>query len=233
YVELPEGRVRVTSDFDDGTRGTRSLVFGGNRSMPSESRGRDVQVSDDVSFLLPVGSQIHRLKVGGSVERSRDVRRSTDDLLGTFTFASLADLEANRPERYERALAPRDERTGTLNTGLYVGDTWRVSQPLEITLGLRWDRWSLDQRPAYNPAVEQAFGRRTDISPRASGLSPRAGFSYRLNEPGSPVKSLSGGIGLFAGRAPTGIFSAATRRTGLPDAEQRLGCIGTAVPMPA
>src|SRR5690606_22957820 len=44
YAELPEGRVRVTSDFDDGTRGTRSLVFGGNRSMPTDSRDRDLQV---------------------------------------------------------------------------------------------------------------------------------------------------------------------------------------------
>ena len=232
YAEMPEGRVRVTSDFEDGTRGTRNLVFGGNRSMPSESRSRDFQISDDVSFLLPIGYQIHRLKLGGSLERSSDVQRSTDDLLGVFTFASLADLEANRPERYERALVPREARTGTLNAGLYIGDTWRVSQPLELTLGLRWDRWSLDQRPAYNPAVEQAFGRRTDIAPHASALSPRIGFNYRLNEPGSPVKELSGGIGVFAGRAPTGMYSSATRQTGLPDAEQRLICIGSAVPVP-
>lgn len=232
YIEMPEGRVRITSDFEDGTRGTRSLVFGGNRSMPSESRGRDFQIANDVSFLLPIGHRIHRLKAGASLERSKDVERSTDDVLGTFTFASLADLEANRPERYERALAPREARTGTLNAGIYVGDTWRVSQALEVTLGLRWDRWSLDQKPAYNPAVEQAFGRRTDIAPHASALSPRIGFNYRLNEPGAPVKALSGGVGVFAGRAPTDMYSSATRRTGLPDAEQRLVCIGSAVPVP-
>ncbi len=232
YLEVPEGRVRVTSDFEDGTRGTRSLVFGGNRSMPSEARSHDFQIADDVSFLLPVGYQIHRLKLGGSLQRSKDVQRSTHDVLGAFTYASLADFEANRPERYERALAAREARSGTLNTALYMGDTWRVSLPLEVTLGVRWDRWSLDQRPAYNPAVEQAFGRRTDIAPRSSALSPRIGFNYRLNEPGTPVKALSGGIGVFAGQAPIGLYSSATRQTGLPDAEQRLVCIGSAVPLP-
>jgi len=232
YVAMPEGLVRVTSDFEDGTRGTRSLVFGGNRSMPAEAYSRDLQASNELSFLLPIGSQLHRLKVGGSIQRSRENRRSADNLFGTFTFASLADFEANRPERYERALSAREERSGRVNTSLYVGDTWRVSEPLEITLGLRWDRSALDQRPERNPAVEQAFGRHTDIQPVASRLSPRLGFNYRLNAPGEPPRSLSGGIGLFTGRAPTNIFSAALRQTGLPDAEQRLICVGDAVPIP-
>jgi hypothetical protein len=232
YSELPEGVVRVTSDFEDGTRGTRSLVFGGNRSMPTEAASRDIQLSDELSFLLPLGSQLHRLKVGGSLQRSKEESRSTDNLFGSFTYASLAAFEANLPERYDRALTERQTKTARLNTGVYLGDTWRVSQPLEITLGLRWDRWKLDQRPGYNPAVEAAFGRRTDIEPAAAGWSPRLGFNYRLNQNGQPARSLSGGVGLFSGYAPTSIFSTAMRQTGLPDADQRLLCIGAAVPVP-
>jgi len=234
YLVLPEGRVRVTSDFEDGTRGTTSMVFGGNRSMPTESYNRDLQLSNDLSFLLPVGAQLHRLKLGGSMQKSRSIDRSTDNLYGSFTFNSLADFEANRPERYERSLSERQSRTGVLNTGLYFGDTWRISQPLELTLGLRWDRAELDQRPAYNPEIERIFGRRTDIDPVSTTFSPRIGFNYRLPRPteSSAVKSLSGGVGLFAGRAPTNIYSAAVRQTGLPNAEQRLICIGAAVPTP-
>ena len=232
YLEMPEGRVRITSDFDNGTRETSSLVFGGNRSMPTEGYNRNLQLQNDLSFMLPIGSQIHRLKVGGSLEKQRQVSRSTDNLFGAFTFSSLDDFAANRPERYERSLAPRDERTGTLRGALYLGDTWRISQPFEVTLGLRYTVSQLDQRPAYNPVIEQLFGRRTDIDPRSSFLEPRIGFSYRLNQQGQPTKSLSGGIGYFAGNAPTNIFSAATRQTGLPDAEQRLVCIGAAVPVP-
>ncbi|HEX6135672.1 MAG TPA: carboxypeptidase regulatory-like domain-containing protein [Longimicrobiales bacterium] len=232
YAELPEGQVRVTSEFEDGTRGTSTLVFGGNRSMPQEAYSRNLQAANDISFLLPLGDQLHRLKVGGSFELSKNINRSTDNLFGTFTFTSLEDFEANRPERFERALTERRSRTGSLNAGMYLGDTWRVSMPLEITIGLRWDYSRLDQKPDYNPAIEAAFGRRTDITPDATRFSPRIGFNYRLNAQGEPPKSLSGGIGLFAGRSPIGIYSTAVRQTGLPNAEQRLTCIGAAVPVP-
>jgi hypothetical protein len=230
FVEMPEGRVRVTSDFDDGTRQTSSLVFGGNRSMPTEAYTRDLQISNDLSLLQPIRNQIHRFKIGGSAQYAKDVNRSTDNLFGTFTYASLEDFVENRPERYERSLSERQARTGALTTGLYVGDTWRVSNPLELTFGLRWDRTALDQTPAYNARVEQLFGLRTDVDPIASAISPRLGFNYRLNSQGQPARALSGGVGVFAGRAPTSIFSTAVRQTGLPDAEQRLICIGAAVP---
>jgi hypothetical protein len=232
YAEMPEGTVRVTSDFDDGTRGTSRLVFGGNRSMPTERYTRDLQFSNDLSLLQPIGNQIHRFKLGGSVQYSKDVSRSTDNLFGSFSYASLEDFFGNRPDRYERSLTERQSRTGSLNTGVYIGDTWRITLPLELTLGLRWDRSQLDQKPSYNPVVDQLFGRRTDVDPVAMAFSPRIGFNYRLNQQGQPARALSGGIGMFAGRPPTSIFSAAVRQTGLPDAEQRLLCIGDAVPIP-
>ena len=232
YIEMPQGQVRVTSDFGDGTRGTRSLNFGGNRSMPSEARSTDLQISDDFSFILPVATQLHRLKVGGSLQHDEDRQRSTDNIFGTYTFASLADFEANRPDMFERSLSDRTTNSARNNVGAYIGDTWRVTVPLELTLGLRWDRSSLDERPEYNPRIEELFGRRTDIEPAASGLSPRLGFNYRLNQQGQPPRALSGGIGWFAGRAPSNLFATAVRQTGLPDAEQRLVCIGPAVPIP-
>ncbi len=232
FVAMPEGVVRVTSDFDDGTRETRSLSFGGNRGMPMESSNRDLQLSNELSLLVPVGSHLHRLKVGGSIQHARSNVRSANNLYGSFTYASLAAFEANQPDRFQRALSERDVRTGRTETSLYVADTWRISHPLELTLGLRWDRTRLDAIPDRNPAVEDAFGRRTDVMPQASGLSPRLGFSYRLSPPREPVRALTGGVGVFAGRAPTNLFTQAIRQTGLPDAEQRLSCIGDAVPIP-
>jgi hypothetical protein len=233
YIEMPEGQVRVTSEFADGTRGTRSLVFGGNRTMPTEAYSSDLQIADEVSFLMPVGAtQLHRLKIGATVQRQRDLTRTTDNLFGTFTYASLEDFEQNRADRYERSLSARETRTGRLLAGFYVGDSWRVTAPLEVTLGLRWDYSRFDQRPAYSPAVEEAFARRTDVMPQIAAISPRFGFNYRLSpqQRGVRLRALSGGIGLFAGRTPTNIFAAALRQTGLPDAEQRLVCIGDAVP---
>ena len=102
---------------------------------------------------------------------------------------------------------------------------------------LPYDYSALDQKPEYNPVIEQLFGRRTDINPTAASLSPRIGFNLRMSRQengnfNNQAKNLSGGIGLFAGRAPTNIYSTAVRQTGLPSAEQTLSCIGDAVPVP-
>lgn len=234
FLELPEGRVLVTSDFDDASRATQTLVFGGNRAMPTDAYRKSLQLSNDISFLLPVGSQLHRLKFGGTLQRTRSVNRSADNFLGSFFFNSIEDLENNTPARFERTLTDRTTRFGSTIFGLYAGDTWRVTESFELTGGLRWDRTRVHEAPAYNPAVETAFGRRTDIEPLATTLSPRLGFNYRLaSAQGSRgARTLSGGIGLFAGQTPTNIFVNATRQTGLRDAEQRLLCIGDATPLP-
>ena len=238
FTEMPEGRVRVTSEWEDGTREARTLTFGGNRGMPSDLRSTDLQLSNELSFLQPVGSQIHRLKVGGAFQRQETVSQSSTNLFGSYSYASLEDFEANLPDRFQRALTGTEFTTTRTDLGFFVGDTWRVSQPLELTMGVRWDYSGLQDRPEYNPAVAEAFGRRTDVRAGASMVSPRLGFNYQLSRSGDgpPLpgmgRTLSGGIGVFAGRAPVQVFTQAFRQTGLPSAEQQLICIGDAVPIP-
>lgn len=233
YTEMPEAQIRVTSEFEDGTRSTGTLVFGGNRAMPTLARSEIFRIADELSIVRPIlGGQVHRIKVGGSYEREESVERNTQNLFGTFRFASLADFEENRPDRFERTLTERESNSGRVTGALYFSDTWRVTEPLELTLGLRWDYSALLQRPDYNPAVEAAFGRRTDIVPRAAAWSPRIGFNLNLPGQGRQRASISGGIGYYAGRAPQTIYTTALRQTGLPDAELILTCIGDAVPFP-
>ncbi|MGH7553444.1 MAG: TonB-dependent receptor domain-containing protein, partial [Longimicrobiales bacterium] len=232
YIQMPEGRVSVSSDFEDGTRQRTTLVFGGNRSLPTESYRKDFQINNDVSFMLNMGDQIHRLKAGATMQRNRSISRSTNNLFGTFSFNSLEDFENNLPASFNRSLAERETRSGGNTLGFYLGDTWRPTTPLEITMGVRWDFSRFDQKPKYNPAVEEAFGRRTDFDPKSTQFSPRLGFNLRLNQPGTPTKALTGGVGLTAGQTPGNIFSDAARQTGLPDAEQSLRCIGDVVPIP-
>ena len=232
FIEIPEGQVRVTSNFEDGTRSSRTLVFGGNRNMPTDSDSRDYGLSNELSITRTVGSQIHRLKIGGSIDRSTSTDRSTANIFGTFRFSSLRDFEENRPYRYERSLSERMTDSGRRSAGFFLSDTWRVSEPLEVTLGLRWDFSRLEERPEYNPLLEEAFGRRNDVIPSASVWSPRLGVSYTLPGERGQRRSLTGGIGYFAGRAPLNIFSAAVRQTGLPNAEQNLFCIEDFVPFP-
>jgi hypothetical protein len=232
YIEMPQGQVRVTSNFEDGTRSSRTLIFGGNRAMPTEAFTQEYQVSNELSWVRPVGEQVHRIRTGLSYDYQKSRDRSTDNLFGSFRFASLEDLERNTPDRYERTLTEREAESGRNNFGFHFGDTWRVNEPLEITLGFRWDRSELLQRPDYNPQVDSILGRRTDITPVSVAMSPRIGFNYRLPGEGRNRRTLTGGIGYFAGRAPTNIFSQAVRQTGMPNAEQRLICIGNGVPIP-
>jgi len=232
FIEIPEGQVRVTSNFEDGTRSSRSLVFGGNRNMPTDSDSRDYGVSNELSLTRTVGSQIHRVKIGGSIDRSTSTDRSTANIFGTFRFSSLQDFEENRPDRYDRSLSERLTDSGRRSAGFFLSDTWRVSEPLELTLGLRWDFSRLEERPEYNALLEEIYGRRNDVVPSASVWSPRLGVSYTLPGQRGQRRSLTGGIGYFAGRAPLNIFSAAVRQTGLPNAEQNLFCIGDFVPFP-
>lgn len=234
FVVMPEGRVLVTSEVADRGRATRTLVFGGNRNMPNDAYRKGLQLSNDLSFLLPVGSQLHRIKVGGMLQKTASISQSVNNIFGSFTFNSIDALEQNDPVRFERVLADELSRTGALMAGLYIGDTWRISEPLEVTAGIRWDYTHVDQTPEYNAAIEAAFGVRNDVAPTASMFSPRLGFNYRLaaSEGTRAARMLSGGVGIFAGQTPTNVYSAATRQTGLAGAEERLICIGDATPIP-
>src|SRR4051812_3230370 len=88
YSTLPEGRVRVTSQFEDGTAQTSTLSFGGNRSFPTDAYSRDLQLTDDLSFLAHMGAQVHRLKVGGNVQNTRNIDRSSNNIFGSYSFNS-------------------------------------------------------------------------------------------------------------------------------------------------
>ncbi|HEX7241956.1 MAG TPA: Spy/CpxP family protein refolding chaperone, partial [Longimicrobiaceae bacterium] len=229
YVEIPEGRVRVTSLLPDGTRGVSQLAFGGDRSLPTTTRESTWEVSDELSLLL---RDTHRVKVGGLVNLTSFEQRLASNFLGAFTFNSLEDFAAGRPASYTRSLTERSADGSGLNAALYLGDTWRPRQALQLTYGVRLEGSRFGGQPERNPAVEALFGRRTDRIPSEVHLSPRAGFTLRLNEQGAASRILRGGIGEFRGRAPFSLYAGAIDQTGLASAESQLVCVGAAVPAP-
>jgi hypothetical protein len=229
YEEMPEGRVRVSSDLPDGQRGIGVLAFGGERSMPTYSRERTVEVANELSFLF---RDSHRLKLGGLLNHSAFEQDNTFNQLGTFEYESLGAFADGTPSRFTRALAPRTREGGGINAAAYLGDTWRPRQRLQFTYGVRLEGSRFDRAPERNPAVEARFGHRTDLRPADVRLSPRAGFSWRLNEQGAPLRMVRGGVGEFRGRAPFSLFASALDQTGLVDGESLLVCIGDAVPAP-
>jgi carboxypeptidase family protein len=234
FSELPQGRVQVVSALSGGTQAVSNLSFGGNSGLAQRRSGSALEVSEELS-LLP-GNAAHRLKAGLLVNRASSSQVVANNLTGTFTFTSLADLEHGTPSSFTRTLRATDRASTSINTALYAGDTWRPTQALQLTYGARLEHSQFGHAPEFNPAVEQAFGFRTDRLPRETHLSPRAGFTYTIasgdEQPAPPSLTLRGGLGEFRSPIPASLAASAQSATGLPAAELQLVCVGPGVPIP-
>jgi hypothetical protein len=232
YLSVPDGRVVVSSVLDDGTNAISTLQFGGNPSLPQETKSSLLEISDEISRLTTAGG--HRFKLGGLLNEQRSSIGFVPNRFGTFTFNSLADFEAGQPTQFTRTLFARDQQSATNNAAMYLGDSWRVTPQFQVTYGLRMEGSRYPDKPEYNPEVEATFGRRTDNLPSEISVSPRAGFSVFIGESqfGPPPLTLRGGIGEFRGTAPAQLFASALNATGLNNGQSLLTCVGAAAPTP-
>ena len=232
YIDVPDGRVIVSSILDDGASAISTLQFGGNPSLPQETRSTLLEVSDEISRLTTAGG--HRFKLGGLLNEQRSSLGFVPNRFGTFSFNSLADFESGTPSQFTRTLFARDQQSATDNLGAYLGDSWRVSPQVQVTYGLRAEGSKYPDKPDYNPDIQNLFGLRTDNLPDEFHVSPRAGFTVFLGESqfGPPPLTLRGGFGEFRGTAPAQLFATALNATGLNNGQALLSCIGPAAPTP-
>lgn len=232
YLSVPDGRVVVASVLDDGASAISTLQFGGNPSLPQETRSSLLEVSDEISRLTTAGG--HRFKLGGLLNEQRSSIGFVPNRFGTFTFNSLADFEAGQPTQYTRTLFAPDRLSATDNFGVYLGDSWRVKPQFQFIYGIRAEGSHYPDKPDYNPDVETIFGLRTDKLPSEMRVSPRAGFTWFIGESqfGPPPLTLRGGVGEFRGTAPAQLFASALNATGLTNGQSQLTCVGPSAPTP-
>jgi hypothetical protein len=240
YLDLPSGRVRVNSVFDDGGSGVQTLSFGGNQGLASLERTVRGTLQNSLSWFDEANK--HRLKLSTELQFSRETEEQSSNLLGSFTFNSLEDLEAGRPASFTRTLSERRRTTGRIGGSVSLGDSYRRTPDLQFQYGLRLDAARYTTTPAYNPLVESTFDRRNDRVPSPLSLSPRIGFSWtvgRAQEIASfagaarvPRAVIRGGIGVFANGAGVNQITQALNNTGLPSGVQQIVCVGPAVPIP-
>ena len=196
FMELPAGRVQIASDLDDATtRAVSTLTFGGNTGLPQDGRSSTFEMTDEVSWL----TADHRLKLGGLFNLSTFEQDVTSNRFGTYTFASLADYDAGNATSFTRTLQPNVREGSQMNAALYLGDVWRARRGVQVTYGARLEGGRFGREPAYNPAVEASFGRRTDFIPSEVHLSPRMGFTWTVGGPGGGDGGGRGGRGGGAG----------------------------------
>ena len=181
FLVMPQGVVRVSSLLSDGALGISSLQFGGNSGLPSDNTTKQIEFSNEVSYLRSTGG--HRPKLGVLFNVSTFDQTASNNQFGSFTFNSLADFAANVPSQYTRTLEPSRREGDAINAAVYIGDAWRYSRALQFTYGVRAEGTRFDGRPKYNPNIETLFGRRTDNFPSEVHVSPRIGFTWTSNIP--------------------------------------------------
>lgn len=231
YLSLPQGRVQVNSTLPDGRTGLTTLVFGGNPGFPQHVRGSSLEATDELSWIS--GDGAHRVKLGGFYTTTSTTQEVAADQLGSFSYQSLADLEAGRPALFTRALGPSERHGRSSTAALYLGDTWRTSASLQINYGIRGEHSWFGGAPPYNAAADSAFGLRTDRLPTETRLSPRAGFTWVDRRPEGPAPwTVRGGFGEFRSPIPAGLAVQAQNATGTPAAVTQLFCSGPDAPAP-
>ena len=239
YLELPAGRVRVNSNFDDGGSGVQTLTFGGNQGLSSRNRSIGSSVQNTLSWFDD-GNK-HRIKLSTELKYSGSTQDQSSNLLGSFLYNSLTDLEAGVPASFTRTLAARQRSTGQFTGSVSLGDSYRRTTDLQIQYGVRIDGSHYTTTPAFNSAIEAAFGRRNDHVPTPLAFSPRIGFSWTtgsaneiaafFGQSRTPRAVVRGGIGIFANASSAGAIGAALDNTGLPSGTQQIVCVGPAVPI--
>ncbi len=239
-LDLPAGRVRVSSEFEDGSSAVQMLGFGGSQQLRGSQRGSNVAFNNSLSWFST--NSAHRLRLTSELRHETVGMRQDANLLGTFTYNALADLEQHQPSMFTRQLTPRRSEVGQLTGAVSLGDSWRRTQNLQLQYGVRVDANRFTSRPEVNPLVEETFGVANDRVPNDVYVSPRIGFSWTYGSAPQvsgfagaariPRAVVRGGIGIFQSTPQPGLLGSSTQQTGLAWAVQQLGCTGAATPIP-
>ena len=240
YLDLPAGRVRVSSVFGDGGDGVQSLVFGGNQGLDAASRSTSAILQNSLSWFDDANK--HRIKLATELQYAGSAQDQSSNLLGSFSFNSLADLEAGRPASFSRNLTARERSTGRVSAAVSLGDSYRRTPNLQLQYGVRVDAGRFTTAPEYNALVESALGRRNDRVPNPVSVSPRIGFSWTVGREQeiasftgaaqAPRAVIRGGVGVFANNLGPGQLGSALDNTGLAGGAQQIMCVGPAAPNP-
>ncbi|MFY7921876.1 MAG: carboxypeptidase regulatory-like domain-containing protein [Gemmatimonas sp.] len=194
-TRLPRAWVNVSSALPSGGTGTNQILqFGGQRTSPELQTEESYQLvnvlrwdGDRAAFTAGTDHSLNNLSMFVSIE--------TD---GLFQFPNLAALEARRPSSYARlvplqTLEPR-MRQWVYDGGAYVQGEFRATPTLNFTAGLRADMSAFLTAANRNELVEQAFGRRTDVSPSDLAIQPRAQLTWTPGKAGANLVRMGSGM---------------------------------------
>lgn len=240
FVQLPAGRVQVNSDLGGGASSVKNVSFGGSTNLGGSTKNQTIGFSNTLSWFSD--DNRHRVKLTSELRNEDNTQAIISNQYGTFTFNSLADLQAGAPASFSRLLGIRNRESKQMIGALSLGDAWRPTNDLQVQYGIRMDGNRYLNGPNENLDVTAAFGKNNTDVPSRIYFSPRVGFSWTYGTsqqlalvPGmvrAPRAVIRGGIGVFQNTPQTGLIGNAIDNTGLTSGIQQLTCVGAATPTP-
>ncbi|MEO7999872.1 MAG: hypothetical protein ABI852_20630, partial [Gemmatimonadaceae bacterium] len=183
--------------------GNANFVVGTEASSQGNTLDqRTIEFTENLT--VPIGT--HAFTVGGKLLKYRAVNLFAQNSIGSWRFSTLADLDAGNANQYIiSAPAPTDPYKGLAKIDAatytwYVSDAWQATPNLNMSFGVRWDRPHYDNLPPYNGSVDTVYGRKTNLVPTNTQVSPRFGFNWDMT--GDKHNQLRGGVGSFSGPTP-------------------------------
>jgi hypothetical protein len=152
---------------------------------------------DSFEFVDAVTTQqgTHSVKAGADYLLNRVNITFPGALQGVYTFASLANFQANRYATFQQAFGAANQFQSNPNLGLFVQDEWRPTTKLSINAGLRYDA-------EFLPAP---------ITTDENNFAPRLGLAYA---PGHRKTVVRASFGIYYDRIPLRATSNALQRDG-------------------
>jgi len=171
-----------------------------------------------VSAELTTGD--HLVKTGVQFQRQDIFNLFVPNSDGVYYFDSIEDFAAGRANQliYRNALSgnPNDAAANFSydTTSLFAQDTWDISDNLTVTYGIRYDMYSVGDKPALNPNFVSRYGFNNQKTYDELDVAmPRLSFDWRASD----TIKVSGGIGLFSGGLPDVFLSNSFSNTGFRD----------------
>ena len=200
--DLGLGDITVENVDVDGDGTTADIAFGSDQYRHSNYLNNDLTIVKlDGTYLFDE----HTLDFGIDYQILEVENQFLPCSRGTVVFDSLEDFQNRIASSYSyengkgndpSAVLAKFERT---NLSLYVNDTFEMTDDLELSFGLRYERFSTDDEPTLNQSLLDRTGFvNTYTLDGADILLPRFGFKYFVSDD----VTVRGSIGRFTGGNP-------------------------------
>ena len=132
-LQLRRQTTASSSAFDTPTIRVLDTFTSGGAQQSGGRESTDVEWATNVDWARGK----HAIRFGTLVEGGWYNSDSRTNYLGTFTFASREDFDANRPSTYTQRLGDPLVKYSQWQAGFFLQDDWRARSNLTLSAGLR------------------------------------------------------------------------------------------------